>query len=114
MAIRSSRVGDQILKEVSGMLVRGEIKDPRVSAVSVTGVRMTDNLGMAEIYFTLPGGEAGKDEAVSGLERAKGFIRGKLASRLRMRKVPDIKFVFDTALEKGYRIDEILREISGE
>lgn len=113
MAIRSSRVGDQILKEVSGMLVRGEIRDPRVSAVSVTEVRMTD-LGMAEIYFTLPGGEAGKDEALSGLESAKGFIRGRLASRLRMRKVPDIKFVFDTTLEKGYRIDEILREISGE
>ncbi len=113
MAKRSSRVGDQILKEVSGMLVRGEIRDPRVSGVSVTEVRMMD-LGMAEIYFTLPGGEAGKDEALSGLESARGVIRGKLASKLRMRKVPDIKFVFDTTLEKGYRIDEILKEISGE
>ena len=111
---RSQRISDQIVKEVSEMIVRGEIKDPRISAVFITGVKITENLSMAEIYFTVLGGESEKSDALEGLEHAKGFIRSKLAKRLRMRKVPDIKFSFDSALEKGYRVDEILRGIASE
>lgn len=111
---RSQRISDQIVKEVSEMIVRGEIKDPRISAVFITGVKITDNLSMAEIYFTVLGGESEKSDAQEGLEHAKGFIRSKLAKRLRMRKVPDIKFSFDSALEKGYKVDEILRGIASE
>lgn len=111
---RPERVADRIVKELSELIIRGEIKDPRVSSISITGAKVTDNLGMAEIYFTVLGGEGGRKAAQGGLERAKGFIRGRLAERLDMRKVPDIKFKFDSTIEKGYKIDEILRGISGE
>ncbi|MEW6145932.1 MAG: 30S ribosome-binding factor RbfA [Thermodesulfobacteriota bacterium] len=111
---RSQRISDEIVKEVSGMIVRGELKDPRISSVFITGVKITENLSMAEIFFTVLGGEAEKSDALLGLQHAKGFIRSKLAKRLRMKKIPDIKFSYDKALEKGYKVDEILRGISGE
>jgi ribosome-binding factor A len=111
---RSLRISDQIVKEVSEMIVRGEVKDPRISGVFITGVKITENLSMAEIYYTILGGEREKSQALLGLEHAKGFIRSKLAGRLRMKKIPDIKFSFDTALERGYRVDAILKDISSE
>lgn len=111
---RSQRISDEIVKEVSGMIVRGELRDPRISSVFITGVKITENLSMAEVFFTVLGGEDEKSDALEGLEHAKGFIRSKLAKRLRMRKIPDIKFSYDKALEQGYRVDEILRGISGE
>lgn len=111
---RSQRISDEIVKEVSGMIVRGELKDPRISPVFVTGVKITENLSMAELFFTVLGGEDEKYDALEGLQHAKGFIRSKLAKRLRMKKIPDIKFSYDKALEKGYKVDEILRGISGE
>jgi ribosome-binding factor A len=111
---RSQRISDQIVKEISEMIVRGEVKDPRTSGVFITGVKITENLSMAEIYFTVLGGESEKSDALAGLEHAKGFIRSRLARRLRMKKIPDIKFSFDSALEKGYKVDEILRDITSE
>jgi len=96
------------------MLVRGEIRDPRVSGVFITGVKIAENLSIAEIFFTVLGGESEKSDALDGLEHARGFVRSKLAKRLRMRKVPDIRFSFDSALEKSYRVDEILRGIASE
>ncbi|HET7288957.1 MAG TPA: 30S ribosome-binding factor RbfA [Thermodesulfobacteriota bacterium] len=109
---RSERVSDEIMREVSGMIVRGEIKDPRVSGVFVTGVKITENLSMAEVFFTVLGGEAERSAALEGLEHSKGFIRSRLAKKIRMKKIPDIKFSFDQALETGYRVDEILRGIT--
>lgn len=96
------------------MIVRGEIKDPRVSPVFITGVKVSDNLSVAEIFFTLVEGQGDRNEAREGLESARGFIRGKLSRRLRMKKIPDLKFSFDKALEEGYKVDEILRGISSE
>lgn len=103
-----------IMKEVSEMVVKGEIKDPRVSGVFITGVKVSDNLSAAEIFFTVMDGVAEREEALHGLESAKGFVRGRLASRLRMKRIPDIKFSYDEALEKGYKVDEILRGLSRE
>ena len=111
---RSQRISDEIVKEVSGMIVRSEIRDPRISSVFITGVKITENLSMAEIFFTVLGGEGEKSDALEGLLHAKGFIRSKLAKRLRMRKIPDIKFSYDSALEKGHKVDEILRGIAGD
>ncbi len=120
---RSERVSDEIMKEVSGMIVRGEIRDPRVCSVYVTGAKVSDNLSVADLYFTvIDEGDADKhipsskrrEEALRGLERAKGFIKSKLAKRLRMRKIPDLRFGFDSALEEAYKVDEALRGISSE
>ena len=108
---RSARISDLIVKEVSQMIVKGEIKDPRVSLAFITGARVSDNLSMAKIFFSVMEESAEVDEVLKGLESAKGFIRTRLAQRLKMRRIPDLHFMFDTALETGYKVDEVLRGI---
>ena len=108
---RSARISDLIIRELSQMIVKGEIKDPRASFAFITGAKVSDNLSNANIFFSVLEGSANKEEVLKGLESAKGFIKTTLAKRLKMRKIPDLHFMFDTALEKGYKVDEVLREI---
>ena len=93
------------------MIVRGEIKDPRASMAFITGAKVSDNLSVANIYFSVMEDSADKQEVLKGLERAKGFMRTALAKRLKLRRIPELNFMFDTALERGYKVDEVLREI---
>ncbi len=111
---RSDRVADSIVKEVSQMIVKGEIKDPRLSSVFITGIKVVENLSIAEIFFTVMENTGDKVEALKGLQSAKGFIKGRLAKRLKIRRIPELKFSFDSALEEGYKVDEILRGIDSE
>ena len=111
---RSDRVAHSIEKEVSQMIVKGEIKDPRLSSVFITGIKITDNLSLAEIFFTVIEGVGDREEALKGLQSAKGFLKGKLAKNLKMRRIPELRFSYDSALEKGYKVDDILREIDSE
>lgn len=108
---RSARISDLIVKEVSQMIVKGEIKDPRASLAFITGAKVSDNLSNANIFFSVLDDTADKEDVLKGLESAKGFIKTTLSKRLKMRKLPDIHFKFDTALETGYKVDEVLREI---
>ena len=111
---RSARISDLIIKELSQMIVKGEIKDPRASLAFITGAKVSDNLSNANIYFSVLEGSTDKEEVLKGLESAKGFIKTTLSKRLKMRKLPDIHFSFDTALETGYKVDEVLREIKAD
>jgi ribosome-binding factor A len=111
---RVARVGDLIMEEVSRMILKGEIKDPRVSSVVITGVKVTKDMGVARLFFTTMTPEQNREEAMRGLRSAKGFIRKELSKRLRMKKVPDVAFEIDTSLEVGYRVDELLRKVKGE
>lgn len=108
---RSARISDLIVKEVSQMIVKGEIRDPRVSSAFITGARVSDNLADANIFFSVSEGSADKEEVLKGLDSAKGFIKTTLAKRLKMRRLPDLHFQYDTALETGYKVDEVLRGI---
>ena len=111
---RSERVADLIMKEVSNMIVMGEIKDPRVKSASITGVKVSDNLSVAEMFYTVVGEDDYKQAVRNGLESATGFIRNKLAARLKMRRIPELKFSYDVALDKAYKLDDALREIKDE
>jgi ribosome-binding factor A len=111
---RPERIGDLILKEISEMILKGDIKDPRVSSVVLTGIKVADDLGLARVYFTVMMDKLGKEEALIGLQSAAGFIKGELGRRLRIKRVPDLRFEFDSVLEEGYKIDDLLRGIKGE
>ncbi len=108
---RSDRISDLIVKELSQMIVRGEIKDPRARLAFITGAKVSDNLSVANIFFSVMEDSADKNEVLKGLESAKGFMRTALAKRLKLRRIPELNFMFDTALERGYKVDEVLREI---
>jgi ribosome-binding factor A len=110
---RSDRVGDMIHREVSDMLIRG-IKDPRTSLVTITAVRISDDLKMAQVYFSVRGGEEDRQRSSEGLDSAKGFIKREIGRRLRLKYVPDIVFKFDPSLEYADRIDRLIKGIHEE
>lgn len=107
---RARRVGEQIQKEVSALLVKG-LKDPRIGFVTITGVEVTPDLHLARVYFTVMGDVAARTETEKGLKSSAPFIRRELGRRLRMRYVPDILFQYDSSLEYGNRIESLIQEI---
>lgn len=107
---RSHRVGEQIQKEISALLLKG-LKDPRIGFVTITEVKVTSDLGLARVYFTVMGEEQVRRETARGLTSAAPYLRRELGKRLRLRHVPELIFEFDTALEYGNRIASLLQEI---
>jgi len=101
---RSKRVGELIIREISEMIVKGKIKDPRIDGVVLTDIRITDDLKNATIYFTNYISHENNDEVLIGLLSASKYII------LRLKRIPDLTFKSDQILETGYRIDRLLRE----
>lgn len=95
---------------VSALLVKG-LKDPRIGFVTITGVKVTDDLHIATVFFTVVGTDEEKKATEQGLNSAKGFIRKELGKSLRMRYVPEVIFKYDASLDYGNRIDSLLRQI---
>ncbi len=111
---RSLRVADMIHKEISEMLIKGEIRDPRVNAVMLTGVKVSDDLGFARIFFTVMDNSANVEQILAGLQSASTFIKRELSKRFRIKRTPDLRFEFDNQLQEGYRVDDLLRNAKGE
>jgi ribosome-binding factor A len=111
MSTRAARVAELLKREVALILDR-RLRDPRLRGlVSVTDVEVTGDLSLARIYVSvLEGGET-RAHALAALKRAAGFVRAEVAPVLGLREVPEIRFVFDDSLERGARVDELLRRI---
>ncbi|TFG91775.1 MAG: 30S ribosome-binding factor RbfA [Syntrophobacterales bacterium] len=107
---RASKVADLIKAEISDILLK-QINDPRVQGITVTGVKVTDDLRQARVFFVQMGQRSCSDETMDGLHRAAGFLRRELGKRLRLRYVPEIVFTFDESFEYGDRINRLLAEI---
>ena len=108
---RSHRVGDQILREISNLLLR-KVRDPRLKGVSLTDVRMSKDLRHAYVYYSLFGQDEQKKEAQAGFESAKGFIRKEIGERVHLKYIPDIRFKYDTSLEYGQKMERLLEKIT--
>ncbi|TCP30290.1 ribosome-binding factor A [Scopulibacillus darangshiensis] len=109
--LRAHRVGEQMKKELSD-IIGNRIKDPRVGFVTVTGVDVTGDLQQATVYITVLGNDEQKEDTISGLSKAKGFIRSEVGKRIRLRKTPEISFKFDESIEYGNRIDRLLHDLN--
>lgn len=107
---RSEKVAEAIHELVSELLVKG-LKDPRIGFVTITGVKVTDDLHLATVYFTVIGSDEEKKATGAGLNSARGFIRKEMGKSLRMRYVPDLLFKYDESVEYGSRIESLLKEI---
>ncbi len=108
---RSHRVGDQILREISNLLLR-KLGDPRLKGVTLTDVRMSKDLRHAFVYYSLFGQDEQKKEAQAGFESAKGFIRKEIGERVHLKYIPDIQFKYDTSLEYGQKMERLLEKIT--
>ena len=107
---RTDRINEQLRQEIS-ILVRDEVRDPRVGLATVTAVETSPELDHAKVYVTALGDDAEKDEIVEGLRSAAPFIRGQLGRRLHMRRIPELHFVLDRVIDEATRIESLLREV---
>ena len=106
---RTARINEQLREEIS-LLIRDEVRDPRVGLVTITAVESSPELDHARVYINTMGDEAEKVAAVAGLQSAAPFIRGQLGKRLHIRRVPELHFEVDRKLENALRIESLLRE----
>ncbi|MEE1132513.1 MAG: 30S ribosome-binding factor RbfA [Caryophanon sp.] len=113
MSLRSNRVAEQMKKELGDIITR-KIKDPRVGFITVTDVAVTGDLQQATVYITSLGNDRERAEALKALEKASGFIRTEIGSRIRLRRTPEIFFEFDSAIAYGNKIDALLRSLHEE
>lgn len=107
---RAHRVGESIHKEISALLIKG-LKDPRIGFVTITAVNVTPDMHLARVYFTVMGDEKARKEAAAGLKSSVPFLRREIGKRLRMRYTPDLLFEYDTSIDYGNRIEELMRKI---
>ena len=111
MSLRSNRVAEQMKKELGDIITR-KLKDPRVGFVTVTAVEVTGDLQQATVYITTLGDEAEREDTMKALEKAKGFIRSEIGSRIRLRRTPELSFQFYSSVEYGNKIEQLLRSLN--
>lgn len=107
---RNERLNEQLRREISDIL-RYEVRDPRVGIPTVTRVEVTPDLWVARCYVRISGTEAERADALAGLEAAAPFVRHEIGGRVRMRRLPELRFEVDRTLEHATRIEELLREV---
>jgi ribosome-binding factor A len=108
---RADRVAELIMAEMSDIIFK-EVKDPRVQAVTITAVKISDDLRNAKIFFVELGKDDCSDEIKIGLTKVTNFVRRELGKRLQLRFVPEINFIHDQSFGYGSRIDKILADIA--
>lgn len=113
MGTRPERVQEAIRQEIS-LIVHNEIKDPRLGFLTITGVELTKDLRYARVYFSVLGEEKAKHLALKGLKSAKGYIKGRLADKIKLRFMPEIEFRIDSALERTREVFNILDKLKKE
>jgi len=85
-----------------------DMKDPRVELVTVTGAKVSDDLRHAIIFYSVMGDEKRWAEVAQGLKSCRGYVKKELGKRLKMKYLPDLKFVEDRTMEKGAKMDRLL------
>src|SRR5512138_320344 len=107
---RPDRVADQILGELGQLLAR-EVHDPGIGFVTITRVAVTPDLQHARVSYTVLGDEKARRNSARALERAAPFLRRQIGSRLRLRRIPDLEFLYDESIAGQDRIEQLLKEI---
>ncbi len=108
---RSERVGDAVQKELSVLFLQ-KVRDDKISDVTVTNVRVTDDLRVARVFYTTHGDEKSRKKTAAALKRAAGFVRSHLAKTLNLRYTPSICFEYDLKADKVEELEQIFAEIA--
>ena len=107
---RPDRVADQIRSELGSLLAR-DVHDPGIGFITITRVQMTPDLQQARVFYTALGDDKTRAASGQALGRAIPFLRRQIGSRLRLRRVPDLTFVYDESIAGQDRIEQLLKEI---
>ena len=90
----------------------GELKDPRIGFVTVTGVETSPDLRHARVFVSVFGPEDERDETLAGLEAAHGVLQARIARELRMKRTPQLGFEYDRSVERGVRMTQLIDELA--
>jgi ribosome-binding factor A len=107
---RPDRVADQIRSEL-GLLLTREVHDPGIGFVTVTRVQVSPDLQQARVFYTVLGDQKARSNSERALGRAVPFLRRQIGSRLRFKRVPELKFFYDESVAGQDRIEQLLNEI---
>ena len=110
---RPERVGEEIRQELAQLLAR-DVQDPGIGFVTITRVKVSPDLQVARAFYTLIGDEKARRETQRALGRATPFLRRQIGSRLRLKNVPQLTFMYDKSIEQQDRIEQIILDIHAE
>jgi ribosome-binding factor A len=111
---------DEAVRQVLGDAVGVSLKDPRIGFVTVTDVRTASDLRQARVYISVlgpdgrPSDAAQRERTLAGLRSAHGYLQGRLASELRLKRTPALEFVYDDTTDRALRLEELIEESAGE
>ncbi|HIU40061.1 MAG TPA: 30S ribosome-binding factor RbfA [Candidatus Aphodocola excrementigallinarum] len=111
MSIKTKRIASLLMEEISDIL-QNEVNDSDIRFVTITDCKVDADLTLAQVYCTVLD-ESKKDKCLHDLNEAKGFIKTELAKRkLEIRRIPDLRFIYDESIEYASRIEKIISEIN--
>ena len=110
MSTRTERLADLVREEISRLLLR-EVKDPRIGFVTITEASVSPDLHYVKVFVSVLGEEAARDASILALRSASGFIQRALFRNLRLKHSPVVTFHLDDSMERGERIERVLRQI---
>lgn len=100
------------LKREISFIINEEVKDPRVGFITVTDVDLSPDHQKLKVYLSIMGEDKNIENSMVGLSHSSGFIKKKIKERFRLRKIPDIDFIYDKSIDKGLRISKILDNLN--
>ena len=104
---RNQRLSNEVLRTLNELL-RFETKDPRLDGVSLTAIDLSRDLSVARVYFSMLDPAADPETVLEGLQSAAGFLRGKLGGAIKIRHVPELRFLHDDSAEHGAKISQLI------
>ena len=104
---------NEALKEVLSEGI-GDMKDPRIGFVTVTGVETSSDLRHARVFVSVLGSERKRERSLSGLAAAHGVLQARVARELRMKRTPQLAFEYDPSVERGVRMTQLIDELAGD
>jgi ribosome-binding factor A len=110
---RPERVGEEIREELGVILAR-EVHDPGIGFVTLTRVKVSPDLQLVRVFYTLLGDDKARRETQKALERATPFMRRQIGARVRLRRVPELRFEFDEGIAHQERVEKILFDLAEE
>ena len=110
MTERMRRVNEAIRETLAEAM--GELKDPRIGFVTVTGVETSPDLRQAKVFVSVLGSERKREQSLEGLHSAHGVLQSRLADELRMKRTPQLTFEYDPTVAEGVRMSQLIDELA--
>ncbi|RKZ18474.1 30S ribosome-binding factor RbfA [bacterium] len=103
---------EETLRRIIASALQLEVEDPRVGFVTVSEVRLNRDRTVAQVFYTVLGEDEDRKTSLEGLKRCRGFLRQIVGDQIRLRMVPELRFVYDESLDRSFRLEETFDRIA--